>query len=319
MQCRNMGGSYGDMQDIQWSCTAEVPEEFKLGRTEVVCEGYSSPDDVYILKGITTRSPLMTGSCAVEYTLHLTPKGKEVYLSKGYKNPFSDLPSFTIPELSLWDRFSSSFFLFNIFRRIKDLTSSIIDIILNNPILILATVYFNYRLIRWTISTAINFFRWFFPRTPLQPRRRQPPFWSSFFGGGGGGGNDPPGPPPPYTRNPPRKTYQVPPETQAWNPGFWTGLASGAAAGYGFGRRGGDEPPRQNTRTFTEVPAPGRSWWGGSRTEERVPPPQSSGWFGGSTGGASTSQRWERERERDHETSSGSTHTSTGFGGTRRR
>jgi len=51
MQCKNMGGSYGDREDVQWSCTAELPDEFKLGRTEVVCEGYSSPDDIYILKG----------------------------------------------------------------------------------------------------------------------------------------------------------------------------------------------------------------------------------------------------------------------------
>ena len=51
MQCKNMGGSYG-AEDIQWSCTAEVPDEFKLGRTEVVCEGYSSPDDPHVLRGI---------------------------------------------------------------------------------------------------------------------------------------------------------------------------------------------------------------------------------------------------------------------------
>ena len=50
MQCKNMGGSYG-AEDIQWTCSAEVPDEFKLGRTEVVCEGYSSPDDQYVLKG----------------------------------------------------------------------------------------------------------------------------------------------------------------------------------------------------------------------------------------------------------------------------
>jgi hypothetical protein len=52
MQCKNMGGSYGE-DDAQWSCAAELPDEFKLGRTEVVCEGYSSPDDPFILKGTT--------------------------------------------------------------------------------------------------------------------------------------------------------------------------------------------------------------------------------------------------------------------------
>lgn len=54
MQCKNMGGSYGNKEDVQWSCTAEVPDEFKLGRTEVVCEGYTSPNDRYILKGSRT-------------------------------------------------------------------------------------------------------------------------------------------------------------------------------------------------------------------------------------------------------------------------
>jgi store-operated calcium entry-associated regulatory factor len=56
MQCKNMGGSYGDAEDTQWSCTAEIPDDFKLGRTEVVCEGYASPDDPYVLKGITFDS-----------------------------------------------------------------------------------------------------------------------------------------------------------------------------------------------------------------------------------------------------------------------
>ena len=56
MQCKNMGGSYG-AEDVQWACTAEVPDEFKLGRTEVVCEGYSSPDDPYILKGTPPSPP----------------------------------------------------------------------------------------------------------------------------------------------------------------------------------------------------------------------------------------------------------------------
>lgn len=259
----------------------------------------------------------MPGSCAVEYTLHLTSKGKEVYLSKGYKNPFSDLPTFSIPQLSLWQRFSNSFFLFNIFRRIKDLASSIFEVILNNPILILATVYFNYRLIRWTLSTIYKLIRWFFPTTPLQPRRPRQSFWSNFFGGGGGG-NDPPGPPPPYSRNPPRKTYQVPPETQPWNPGFWTGLAGGAAAGYGLGRRGEQNQQRPETRTYTEPPQQGGSWWSGNM--RYAPAAQPSGWFGGSSGNAGASASASRERDRDREQeSSGSTHTSTGFGGTRRR
>jgi len=51
MKCKNIGASYGGSEDVQWACEAELPDEFKLGRTEIVCEGYSSPDDEYVLKG----------------------------------------------------------------------------------------------------------------------------------------------------------------------------------------------------------------------------------------------------------------------------
>jgi hypothetical protein len=50
MRCTNMGSDYGD-EDISWSCTADVPHYFKLGSTDVLCEGYSSPEDPYVLKG----------------------------------------------------------------------------------------------------------------------------------------------------------------------------------------------------------------------------------------------------------------------------
>lgn len=68
MRCTNQGSSYGE-EDIQWSCTATLPEELKLGSTDVICEGYSSPDDPYVLKG----------SCGVEYRLGLTRKGEHRY------------------------------------------------------------------------------------------------------------------------------------------------------------------------------------------------------------------------------------------------
>ncbi|KJR80786.1 uncharacterized protein SPSK_05405 [Sporothrix schenckii 1099-18] len=68
MRCTNQGSGY-DAEDIQWSCTASLPPEFKLGSTDVVCEGYSSADDPYVLKG----------SCAVEYRLVLTDFGERQY------------------------------------------------------------------------------------------------------------------------------------------------------------------------------------------------------------------------------------------------
>lgn len=68
LRCKNAGSSYGD-EDVQWTCTASLPSEFKLGSTDVICEGFASSDDPYVLKG----------SCGVEYRLMLTDIGEEKY------------------------------------------------------------------------------------------------------------------------------------------------------------------------------------------------------------------------------------------------
>src|SRR5271167_1989655 len=44
MLCKNQGSDYDD-ENIQWACTASLPQEFKLGSTDVICEGYDSPRD----------------------------------------------------------------------------------------------------------------------------------------------------------------------------------------------------------------------------------------------------------------------------------
>ncbi|CCU82740.1 DUF1183 domain protein [Blumeria hordei DH14] len=68
MRCKNQGSSY-DTEDIEWSCTANLPIEFKLGSTDVSCEGYAHRHDKYVLKE----------SCGVEYRLLLTDIGEEKY------------------------------------------------------------------------------------------------------------------------------------------------------------------------------------------------------------------------------------------------
>jgi len=228
---------------------------------------------------------LITGSCAVEYTLHLTPQGREKYLSQGYRNPSSNFTT-------------SSNFFFTIFRRFKEIATSIINYAIQNPLLLLVLIWLNYRILRWILYSVIG---WLFPRTPRatnQPRQPRRPFWSGFFGGGG---YDPPGPPPPYTRQPPpssRKTYQVTPETQGWTPGFWSGLAGGTALGYGLGSRRSDSGTTQQQQRYDT----------GSSTGYTA----SSGGFGGGSSSYSSPSRHERD-------DNGGTHTSTGFGGTRRR
>lgn len=75
MICQNMGGQY-DTEDIQWSCTADsMPTDFKVGSTEVICEGFKDANDPYVLRG----------SCACEYTLHFTDEG---YAKYGRERPF---------------------------------------------------------------------------------------------------------------------------------------------------------------------------------------------------------------------------------------
>ncbi|EZF26018.1 hypothetical protein H112_01823 [Trichophyton rubrum D6] len=68
IRCSNEGYDY-DENDVQWTCTAQLPPEFKLGGTEVVCEGYRNSNDPWILKG----------SCGVEYRLLLTSMGEKRY------------------------------------------------------------------------------------------------------------------------------------------------------------------------------------------------------------------------------------------------
>lgn len=64
IQCKNMGT---DGTDIQWECKADLDNAYRFGETTVTCEGYSFPDDPFVL----------AGSCGVEYTLELTQEGRE--------------------------------------------------------------------------------------------------------------------------------------------------------------------------------------------------------------------------------------------------
>lgn len=89
MRCMNAGYDY-DEEDVQWTCTAQLPPEFKLGSTDVVCEGYRSADDKWVLKG----------SCGVEYRLLLTDQGERqfgdlqydfIWPWKGSRNTWSNV------------------------------------------------------------------------------------------------------------------------------------------------------------------------------------------------------------------------------------
>nr|GAT46724.1 predicted protein [Mycena chlorophos] len=60
VRCESLGGS---KTDVDWKCTADLPDALRFGRVEVSCEGWSSPGDPYVLKG----------SCGLEYHLVQVP------------------------------------------------------------------------------------------------------------------------------------------------------------------------------------------------------------------------------------------------------
>ncbi|XP_071510963.1 store-operated calcium entry-associated regulatory factor-like [Diadema antillarum] len=64
VQCYNRGS---DGYDVQWECKTDMDNAYRFGQIEVTCEGYSSPDDDYVLKG----------SCGLEYTLDYTKEGMQ--------------------------------------------------------------------------------------------------------------------------------------------------------------------------------------------------------------------------------------------------
>jgi hypothetical protein len=52
MCCRILSaGANGEREDIEWSCSAADPHGFRLGSTDVSCEGFRYKDDPYVLKG----------------------------------------------------------------------------------------------------------------------------------------------------------------------------------------------------------------------------------------------------------------------------
>lgn len=96
MHCTNLGNdAEDDKEDVQWACNAALPPEFKLGATDVVCEGYQDADDEWVLKG----------SCGVEYRLLLTERGQERYREKIERmrrdSSWSELVGFLVVVLTI--------------------------------------------------------------------------------------------------------------------------------------------------------------------------------------------------------------------------
>lgn len=200
MRCKNSGSDY-DENSIQWTCTASLPDEFKLGSTDVICEGYDYPEDPYILKG----------SCGVEYRLILTEKGQEKYGHGrgGWQGDDDDEDRRDGPK-TMGEKIAGALFWM--------LFGGVV-------------LFMIYSALRNRAEGQAGGY----------PGGNRPGWGGGGGGGGWGGGynddNDDP-PPPYYPNNPndpqnPKAGYGA---TQGWRPGFWSGAAGGAAAGWAAGQ-----------------------------------------------------------------------------------
>ncbi|KAI1488056.1 hypothetical protein F5X96DRAFT_108017 [Biscogniauxia mediterranea] len=260
MRCTNQGPGY-DTEDVQWSCSASLPPELKLGSTDVVCEGYANPDDPYVLKG----------SCGVEYRLVLTEEGERKF-----------------PDIANGGGGGGGWFGGGGGGREggTDYSAWLFGVIFVG-------------LCIWILYSA--FFAAQENRHPPPGQRRPRNRWGGGggggfdpgFGPGGGGGGGYGGfqddPPPPYPGSKPSSPSSS--QGEGWRPGFWSGLAGGAAAGY-LASRNNASSSRQEPRNY------GSSW--GSSSSSRSSPSGPS-WGSGSrstsaarhesTGFGSTSRR----------------------------
>ncbi|KAF2004405.1 DUF1183-domain-containing protein [Amniculicola lignicola CBS 123094] len=232
MRCKNAGYGYNE-EDVQWTCTASLPEEFKLGSTDVICEGFDGPDDPYVLKG----------SCGVEYRLVLTSKGEERY-GKGRKwrdGDGSEYPPTTSEKIVgyvFWCIFLGVG-LWIIFHAVRGWFDN-------------RQLGGNWGRGAWGGGGGGG-------------------GYGGGGGGGGGGypGND--DAPPPYSPapQPPKRDYGgTGTNNQSWRPGFWTGTLGGAAAGYAAGRMGNNNNNRggwggDTTRNDNSWGRGGSSWGNG--------------------------------------------------------
>jgi hypothetical protein len=167
MRCTNQGYDY-DAGDVQWTCVADLPAEFKLGATDVICEGYRSADDKWVLKG----------SCGVEYRLLLTEAGEKRFGKKGYGD-------------EEWD--------WGVARGYKGITGYQKIMAVLGDLIFFGFICAVFVMIFWPMLARL--FGW--GNRGRGAGQGRGGFWGGGPGGGGGGGDDPP---PPYSSFDPHKT-----------------------------------------------------------------------------------------------------------------
>ncbi|KAM3584454.1 Store-operated calcium entry-associated regulatory factor [Umbelopsis sp. WA50703] len=65
VRCQNDGF---DGYDVQWTCTANLPDNIEFGDIEVSCEGFDFPEDPFVL----------VNSCGLEYSLYYKNKAERM-------------------------------------------------------------------------------------------------------------------------------------------------------------------------------------------------------------------------------------------------
>jgi len=273
LQCRNQGSDYG-AESVQWACAASLPPEFRLGATEVVCEGWAHSADRWVL----------SGSCAVRYSLHLTEEGERRYGGGGRKGEGSWLGGEDGEDGDGYREWRGE--------RGRNTVAGVLFWALFVGVL------------GWMVYAA------FFRGRGREGRAGRlggagGGGWGGWGPGGGGGGNpfndESSDPPPPYSRSAKGAGTTAAPRSSnagwgarqrgagsSWIPGFLGGAAGGAAAGFAAGRFASRGQRPESSRQAAQRPEPGA----GSRPSSSSAP-----------GPGYSSARYE----------------STGFGGTSRR
>ncbi|EFX70643.1 hypothetical protein DAPPUDRAFT_309378 [Daphnia pulex] len=278
VQCYNRGS---DGDDVQWECKTDIDNAYRFGKISVSCEGYSYPDDPYVLKG----------SCGLEYSIDLT---KEGYGNQQGHNYYGNADHTN-------DKRSNSYYTndkrSNSYHTQESTGSSIGGLI----ILVVAGLMI-YALYKTCIapaaeqvfqsSTTSDDFGGYPGGDPYRTNAPPPPGFRSEFAPNTGSpfgascGGDQAG----FGSRPASGRTGTGSGTGAG--GFWTGAATGGLLGYMFGSRGNTRPT-QTYRT-TRDDYSDNAFWGGATGRG-----SGNSSFGGSP--------------------STGTRTASGFGGTTRR
>ncbi|CAG8452473.1 8534_t:CDS:2 [Dentiscutata erythropus] len=100
IQCTNTGS---DGLDVNWKCNAELPDYLKFGPLTVSCEGYSYPDDPYILQDSFDQYSSQSGNTRQNFWTGLGLGALGGYFmgrNSGSQRPRSGTTVFTSPSSS---------------------------------------------------------------------------------------------------------------------------------------------------------------------------------------------------------------------------